>query len=108
MLTAALMSAFMNNVGVAAMLLPVVIAIARSTGRPPSRLLMPLAYGCLLGGLTTLIGTPPNILVADIMRDYGQPPFRLFDFTPRRHTARRCGLRFPCRTLLAPRSRSGR
>lgn len=82
MLTAALMSAFMNNVGVAAMLLPVVIAIARSTGRPPSRLLMPLAYGCLLGGLTTLIGTPPNILVADIMRDYGLPPFRLFDFTP--------------------------
>jgi di/tricarboxylate transporter len=82
MLTAAVMSAFMNNVGVAAMLLPVVIGIARSTGRPPSRLLMPLAYGCLLGGLTTLIGTPPNILVSDIMGDYGLPPFRLFDFTP--------------------------
>lgn len=82
MLTAAFMSAFMNNVGVAAMLLPVVLGIARSTGRPPSRLLMPLAYGCLMGGLTTLIGTPPNILVSDIVRDYGLPPFGLFDFTP--------------------------
>jgi di/tricarboxylate transporter len=82
MITAATMSAFMNNVGVAAMLLPVVISIARNTRRPPSRLLMPLAYGSLLGGLTTLIGTPPNILVSDALRDYGLPPFRLFDFTP--------------------------
>jgi di/tricarboxylate transporter len=82
MLTAAIMSAFMNNVGVAAMLLPVVLGIARSTGRAPSRLLMPLAYGSLLGGLTTLIGTPPNILVSDALREYGLTPFRLFDFTP--------------------------
>jgi di/tricarboxylate transporter len=82
MMTAALMSAFMNNVGVAAMLLPVVMDIARRTGRAPSRLLMPLAYGSLLGGLTTLIGTPPNILVSDSLRDYGLGPFQLFDFTP--------------------------
>lgn len=82
MLTAGVLSAFMNNVGVAAMMLPVVIQIARRTGRPPSRLLMPLAMGSLLGGLTTLIGTPPNILVADALRDYGLTPFRLFDFTP--------------------------
>ena len=51
------LSAFMNNIGVAALLLPVVMDIARKTGRPPSRLLMPLAFGTLLGGLTTLIGT---------------------------------------------------
>jgi di/tricarboxylate transporter len=82
MLTAAVMSAFMNNVGVAAMMLPVVLGIARSTGHAPSRLLMPLAYGSLLGGLTTLIGTPPNILVSDALREYGLTPFRLFDFTP--------------------------
>jgi di/tricarboxylate transporter len=82
MVTAAAMSAFMNNVGVAAMLLPVVIGVARSTKRPPSKLLMPLAYGSLLGGLTTLIGTPPNILVSDALRDYGLTPFGLFDFTP--------------------------
>jgi di/tricarboxylate transporter len=82
MATAGILSAFMNNVGVAAMMLPVVIDIARRTGHAPSRLLMPLALGSLLGGLTTLIGTPPNILVADAVRDYGLPPFGLFDFTP--------------------------
>jgi len=82
MLVAALMSAFMNNVAVAALLLPVVMDIARRTGHPPSRLLLPLAYGCLLGGLTTLIGTPPNILASDALRYAGLPPFRLFDYTP--------------------------
>ena len=82
MLTAGFMSAFMNNVGVAALLLPVVMNIARRTGRHPSKLLMPLAYGALLGGLNTLIGTPPNILVSDILRDYGLRPFQFFDYTP--------------------------
>ncbi len=82
MLTAGVLSAFMNNVGVAALLLPVVMSIARRTGRPPSKLLMPLAFATLLGGLTTLIGTPPNILVSAALRDHGLPPFRLFDFTP--------------------------
>ena len=82
MLTAGAMSAFMNNVGVAALLLPVVMDIARRTDRPPSRLLMPLAFGALLGGLTTLIGTPPNILVSDALVAYDLPPFGLFDYAP--------------------------
>ncbi|MFQ5593556.1 MAG: SLC13 family permease [Anaerolineae bacterium] len=82
MLTAGVMSAFMNNVGVAALLLPVVMDIARRTGRPPSRLLMPLAFGSLLGGLTTLIGTPPNILISNAMRESGLRAFQLFDYTP--------------------------
>lgn len=82
MLTAGLMSAFMNNVAVTALLLPVVMDIARRTDRPASKLLMPLAFGSLLGGLTTLIGTPPNILISDILRDNGLRPFRLFDYTP--------------------------
>ena len=67
MITSAFLSAFMNNVGVAALLLPVVMDIARQTKRPPSRLLMPLAYGSLLGGLTTMVGTPPNLLVSDAL-----------------------------------------
>lgn len=82
MTTSAVLSAFMNNVGVTAMMLPVVVEIARRTRRPPSRLLMPLAFGCLLGGLTTLIGTPPNILAADALDDFGLQPFSLFDYAP--------------------------
>jgi di/tricarboxylate transporter len=81
-LTAGGLSALMNNVAVAAMMLPVTMDIARRTNTPPSRLLMRLAYGSLLGGLTTLIGTPPNILVSDALRDAGLRPFRIFDFTP--------------------------
>ena len=82
MLSAGVMSALMNNVAVAALMLPVVIGLAHHTNTPPSRLLMPLAYGCLLGGLTTQIGTPPNILVTDALHDYGFKPFTFFDFTP--------------------------
>jgi di/tricarboxylate transporter len=82
MVTAGVMSAIMNNVAVAALMLPVVMDIARHTERPPSRLLMPLAYGSLLGGLTTQIGTPPNILVTDALRDEGMKSFTFFDFTP--------------------------
>lgn len=82
MLTAAGLSAFMNNVGVAALLLPVVMDIARRVHLPPSRLLMPLAFGSLLGGQTTMIATPPNILISDVLRDYGLRPFGMFDYTP--------------------------
>ena len=82
MLSAGVMSAVMNNVAVAALMLPVVMDIARHTGSPPSRLLMPLAYGSLLGGLTTQIGTPPNILVSEALRDAGLKSFTFFDFTP--------------------------
>ena len=82
MLTAGLLSGVMNNIGVAALMLPVTIDIARRTGVSPSRLLMPLAYGSLLGGLTTLIGTPPNLLISGALEDAGLEPFSLFDFTP--------------------------
>ena len=82
MVTAGVMSAFMNNVAVAALMLPVVMDISRKTDYSPSRLLMPLAYGTLLGGLTTLIGTPPNILASDALRDAGYTAFTLFDYTP--------------------------
>lgn len=82
MISAGVMSALMNNVAVAALMLPVVMDLARHTDTAPSRLLMPLAYGCLLGGLTTQIGTPPNILVTDALRNNGMQPFSFFDFTP--------------------------
>ncbi|MDJ0939771.1 MAG: SLC13 family permease [Woeseiaceae bacterium] len=82
MITGAVLSAFMNNIGVAALMLPVVVDIARRTRIPPSRLLMPLAYSTLLGGLMTLIGTPPNLLISQALVDAGETTFGLFDFTP--------------------------
>ena len=82
MMTAGLMSAFLNNVGVAALLLPVVMDIARRLRTSPSRLLMPLAFGTILGGMITLIGTPPNLLVDNILLAQNLAPFRFFDFTP--------------------------
>jgi len=81
MITGAVLSAFMNNIGVAALMLPVVVEVARRTGVAASRLLMPLAYSTLLGGLMTLIGTPPNILISESLVLGGYEPFGLFDFT---------------------------
>ncbi len=81
MTASAVLSAFMSNVGVTALLLPVVMDLARKTRTPPSRLLLPLAYSSLLGGLLTLIGTPPNILVSGALHDRGFPALDLFDFT---------------------------
>lgn len=77
----AILSAFINNVGALALLLPVAIRMARGGGHPPSLLLMPLAFGSLLGGMTTLIGTPPNIIIASFRGQTGQAPFGMFDFS---------------------------
>ncbi|MFO7874508.1 MAG: SLC13 family permease [Bacteroidales bacterium] len=82
MISSGIMSAFMNNIGVAALMLPVVMDIARSGNIPPSRLVMPLAFSSQLGGLTTLIGTPPNLLISYALEESGEAPFRLFDYTP--------------------------
>ncbi|MBX2824957.1 MAG: SLC13 family permease [Gammaproteobacteria bacterium] len=75
-------SAFMNNVGALALLLPIALSTAQDRGRSPALILMPLAFGSLLGGMTTLIGTPPNIIVANIRADYREQPFGMFDFAP--------------------------
>lgn len=76
------LSGFMNNVGVAAMMLPVTINLARKAELAPSKLLIPMALGAQLGGFMTLIGTSPNLLAADVLRDAGREPFTLFSFTP--------------------------
>ncbi len=77
-----LCSAFMNNVGALALLMPVAIWMSRQSGRSPSLLLMPLAFGSLVGGLITLVGTPPNIIIAIYRAETGAPAFGMFDFTP--------------------------
>ncbi|MFC4260702.1 SLC13 family permease [Marinobacter lacisalsi] len=76
----ALCSGFINNVGALALLMPVAIWMARQSGRSPSYLLMPLAFGSLLGGTMTLIGTPPNIIIASYRE--GGANFGLLDFFP--------------------------
>lgn len=82
MLIAAVLSAFLSSTGTVAVLLPVVAGLARRARMAPSRLLMPLAFGSLLGGMLTLIGTPPNLVVADQLRAVGREPFGFFAFTP--------------------------
>lgn len=82
MVTVGAMSAFMNNIGAAAVLLPAMYLIAREAEYPASKLLIPLSFGSLLGGLTTLIGTPPNLLVSIALEDQGWEGFRMFDFLP--------------------------
>lgn len=78
----AVLSGFMNNIGALALLMPVAITIARRQGSSPSLLLMPLAFGSLLGGMLTLIGTPPNIIIAAYREQIGMEPFRMFEFLP--------------------------
>ncbi|MGB7114630.1 MAG: SLC13 family permease, partial [Anaerolineales bacterium] len=76
------MSAFMNNVGAVAVLMPAVVGISKKTGIPVSKLLIPLAFSSLLGGKMTLIGTPANILAQGILLARGLPGFGFFELTP--------------------------
>ena len=78
----ALLSSFMNNVGALALLMPIAMAGARKGGYSAALLLMPLSFATLLGGTTTLIGTPPNLLLADLAERLRGEPFTMFDFTP--------------------------
>ena len=79
---AALLSAFMNNVGALALLMPVAIQMSAKLELPPGKVLMPLAFGSILGGMTTLIGTPPNLIVSEFRANTGAGVFHMFDFTP--------------------------
>jgi di/tricarboxylate transporter len=82
MAAAAILSALINTTTVAVILLPATMDLARRSGLPPARLLMPMAMGCLLGGPFTGISTPPNILATDALRNAGLTTFEIFDFTP--------------------------
>jgi di/tricarboxylate transporter len=82
MLGAGALSGFMSSTGTVAVMLPVTAALAWNARLSPSLLLIPLAVGSLLGGMLTLIGTPPNIVVANQLAAAGYAPFRFFDFTP--------------------------
>lgn len=76
------LSAFMNNVAALALLMPVDVETARRAGRAPGLSLMPLSFATILGGMATLIGTPPNIIIATWRGDTLGEPFGMFDFAP--------------------------
>src|SRR6056297_579553 len=76
------LSAFMNNVAALALLMPVDIQTARKAGRAPGLSLMPLSFATILGGMATLIGTPPNIIIASFREDALGTPYKMFDFAP--------------------------
>ena len=75
-------SAFMNNVGALALFMPLALQLCQKAKRPTSEVLMPLSFGSLLGGLMTLIGTPPNVIIATYRKELVGEPFGMFDFTP--------------------------
>ena len=76
------LSSFAKNVGALAIFMPVAIQLGRRTGTPVSYLLMPMSFASLLGGLATLVGTSPNIIVSKIRQDLTGQPFGMFDYTP--------------------------
>ncbi|MGQ4277681.1 SLC13 family permease [Pseudidiomarina sp. E22-M8] len=78
----ALLSGFMNNVGAMALLMPVAVQVSKRLELTPGQVLMPLAFGTILGGMTTLVGTPPNIIVSGFRAEAGLGSFGMFDFTP--------------------------
>lgn len=80
--TGAALSAFMNNVGALALLMPVAIQMAQRQQIAPGKVLMPLSFGTILGGMTTLIGTPSNLIVSGFRKSNGHSGFNMFDFTP--------------------------
>ncbi len=80
--TVALLSAFVKNIGALAIMIPIAFQFARRSNTSPSTFLMPMAFASLLGGLMTQIGTSPNVVVAQVRQDLTGKPFTMFDFTP--------------------------
>ena len=81
MLIAAILSSFINNIGALAILLPLTLSVCQKMDWHPSKFLMPLAFACILGGMNTLIGTPPNIIISNILEEKTGAGFGFFDFS---------------------------
>lgn len=78
----AALSGFMNNVGAMALLMPIAVQLSARLNLAPGQILMPLAFGTILGGMTTLVGTPPNLIVSGFREEAGLGQFAMFDFAP--------------------------
>ncbi|MDE7456197.1 MAG: SLC13 family permease [Prevotella sp.] len=81
-LVTAAIGAFVSNTGTVALMMPIVMSMAMQTGTQPSRLLMPLAFASSMGGMLTLIGTPPNLVIQEALIEHGYKPLNFFSFTP--------------------------
>jgi di/tricarboxylate transporter len=106
----AALSGFMNNVGALALLMPVALQVAAKQKLPPGQVLMPLAFGSILGGMTTMVGTPPNLIVSGFRAEAGMSSFTMFDFTPVGIVVAVAGVLFTvllARFLVPARERSG-
>jgi len=77
-----LLSMVTKNVGALAIMLPIALSVCRRTGTPPSRILMPMSFGALLGGTVTLVGTSPNIIVSQVREEVLGRPFGMYDYAP--------------------------
>ena len=82
MVVTSFVGAFVSNTGTVALMLPIVVSLANSANMSPSRLLMPLAFASSMGGMLTLIGTPPNLVIQETLVDAGWEPLSFFSFTP--------------------------
>ena len=100
--TVALLSAFVKNIGALAIMIPIAFQFARRSSASPSIFLMPMAFASLLGGLMTQIGTSPNIVVSRVRGGITGTAFTMFDFAPSRSYPYRHGLRIPDPVLLDP------
>ena len=108
--TVTLLSMVTKNVGALAMIMPIAAQVSRRTGTPLSYLLMPMSFGSLIGGLVTLVGTSPNILVSKVREELLGKPFGMFDYTPVGIVIALCGvvfLSFAYRLLPAGRRAAG-
>ena len=81
MVIAAFLSSFMNNIGAMALLLPITLSVCQKMSWNPSKFLMPLAFASILGGMNTVIGTPPNIIIAQYRQEYADVAFNFFDYS---------------------------
>ena len=77
-----LIGAFVSNTGTVALMLPIVVSMATASGTSARRLLMPLAFASSMGGMMTLIGTPPNLVIAEVWEEAGNQPLTFFSFLP--------------------------
>ena len=82
MLVTGAIGAFVSNTGTVALMLPIIVSMAASAGKSPRRFLMPLAFASSMGGMMTLIGTPPNLIVSDTLQNAGYEPLSFFSFLP--------------------------